>query len=197
MIGRGGVLLLLMLVTGCATIEAPPPDERAQRLLDADRWQCRGRVAVKTSSDGGQGNLVWSQEGDSSVISVSGPFRTGALDIRATPDGTTVRNSRDEIVSTMDGPGAADQLIREALGWPFPATSARFWLLGVLDPASPGKVRRDESGGLAGLEQHGWVVSIGRYAEVDGERLPTRLVLESGSTRIRVVIHKWTLATLN
>jgi outer membrane lipoprotein LolB len=191
MIWRAAALLSVATLTACTSLTPPIADGRAERLIAVDEWRCRARVAVRTEAGGGQGNLEWQQQGDVSDIDLSGPFRAGALQIRATPEGATVKNSRGEIVQAMSGDGAAENLIEQALGWPFPANSARYWLLGVLDPSLPGDVVRGADGSLAGLNQRDWSVAYERFSEAGGERLPSKIVLKSSAARIRVVIHRW------
>ena len=191
-------LLLLLLLSGCA-LQRPGPatrvnwEARRAQLLQLARWEARGRIAVKTPSGGGQGDLQWEQSGSDSRIPVSGPFGAGAYQIHWTPEALTVASRNGEFRHAYDGADAATAFLREQLGWSFPAASARFWMLGLCDPAAPGEERFDAAGELTGLQQGGWSIVYQRFADVEGQRLPTRITLEGADARVRLVIDTWGL----
>jgi outer membrane lipoprotein LolB len=190
--------LLLLLLSGCA-LQRPGPatrvnwEERRAQLLQLARWEARGRIAVKTGSGGGQGDLQWDQSGSDSRIRVSGPFGAGAYEIHWTPEALTVVSRNGEFRHASSGADATTAFLHEQLGWSFPAASVRFWLLGLRDPAAPGEERFDAAGELTALQQGGWSVVYQRFADVEGQRLPTRITLEGVDARVRLVIDTWDL----
>ena len=92
-----------------------------------------------------------------------------------------------------EGPQAAERFMRAQLGWGFPVDSARYWMLGLIDPAAPGEEFFDESGGLTGLAQHGWQLEYDRFEQVDGLTLPTRIRMVNSRARLKVVVARWKL----
>lgn len=194
----GLAALLLLLQAGCA-LQRPQSkvaidwDQRRAELLQLSTWQARGRIAVKAEGAGAQGDLQWEQDGSTSRIRVRGPLGAGAYEIRWTPELLTVNGSNGEFSRAYTGADAAEGFLQQQLGWSFPAASVRFWMLGLLDPAAPGEQRFDAGGGLAGLQQSGWSVNYLRFAEVDGQSLPTRIDLENPHARVRLVVDQWTL----
>ena len=102
-------------------------------------------------------------------------------------------SSNGEFRHAYSGADAAAAFLQEQLGWSFPAASARYWILGLRDPAAAGEERFDAAGELAGLRQGGWSVSYQGFADVEGERLPTRITLEGPDARVRLVIDAWDL----
>ena len=190
-------LVAVAFLAGCAALRPPAAEisweQRRDRLLGLEQWQARGRIAVKSESGGGQGDLQWQQNGATSRIRVSGPFGAGAYEIRWDPATLTVTSRNGEFARAYSGPDAAEQFLAEQLGWSFPAASTRYWMLGVLDPAFPGEERRAADGGLAGLSQNGWSVTYDRFGEAIGLPMPAKLTLQSERARVRLVIDRWDL----
>lgn len=150
-------------------------------------------MAFKSGEEGGQGKLRWQQAGHTSLIRIAGPFGAGAYDLVWEPDRVSVADAEGEQSIEYQGADAAEQFLQEQLGWSFPADSTRYWVMGLLDPAAPGKELFDDQGALRGITQHGWNISYERFAEYDGLTLPTRVSMENGSASMRIVISKWSL----
>jgi outer membrane lipoprotein LolB len=190
------IIVLLACVSACTSLRPLSPPEWAHRqgaLLAVDEWELRGRMAFKSNAEGGQAKLRWQQAGDSSFIRLAGPFGAGAYDLIWEPGRVSVADSGGEQSLEYLGPDAAEQFLHDQLGWSFPAGSMRYWVMGLLDPAAPGDEQFDEQGALLEITQHGWSINYERFSEYDGFALPTRVSMENGSTRLRIVISKWSM----
>jgi outer membrane lipoprotein LolB len=187
------------LLLGACALQRPGPAagidwaERDERVGALAEWSVRGRIAIKSTRGGGQGDLHWRQQGDSSVIRVSGPFGAGAYEIRWDAASLTVRSRNGEFSRDYTGADAAEQFLTEQLGWAFPAVSTRRWLLALPDPGSPAVQIRGAAGELAALEQNGWNVTYERYADVAGLPMPARFTVQNADARLRLVIDRWCL----
>jgi len=184
------------LLAGCATrgtISEPElsPAVRRATLESLANWEARGRIALKTPGTSGQGSFAWTQTGDRAVLQVSGPFGADAYEIRWEPARLTVLSNRGEVAADYTGPDAAERFLDEQLGWSLPVANARHWLLGLVGPDSPAVETLDASGLLAGLTQDGWQVRYDEYRPHNGIAMPRKLVLESATGRIRLVIDTW------
>lgn len=192
-----------MVLSGCALqrpgsgIESPQTraewDARRDRLMQIERWDARGRIAVRSESGGEQGSMRWYQSPDSSRIQLSGPFGVGALEIRFEPGLLTVTDKKGTVVRAFSGQDAAEQFLEQQLGWSFPASSVRFWLLGLLDPGYAGNEVFDQGGSLAGLDQNGWTISYDSFAEYDDDWMPRKFDMVAGTARVRIIIDDWML----
>jgi outer membrane lipoprotein LolB len=193
------LLWLLPLLAGCATQRPAIPDQaesaavRQERLLELGQWEARGRVAIRSADTGGQGSLQWLQTGSVARIRLSGPFGAGAYEINWMPGQLTVTSRGAEKALEYVGPDAAERFLAEQLGWSFPVTSIRYWLLGLADPAASAVEQPDAWGRLLELRQSGWVVRYEDYAQNAATWLPHKLVIEREELRLRVVIDKWLL----
>ncbi len=195
---RWPLLLGIALLSAC-TLRQP---ERAtepqwglqrQQLLGVAAWQAQGRVAFKSGPDGGQGSLRWSQSGEHTLIRLWGPFGAGAYEVAWDPGRLTVTTKDGEVAADYAGADAAEQFLSDQLGWRFPAVSARYWLLGLPDPAGPAVESTAPDGRVLGIEQHGWAVRYEDYVESGGYRLPRKIVMEGHGARLRLVIDRWVM----
>lgn len=190
---------LLPLLAGCATQSVVLPDHeesaaaRQERLLSLTHWEARGRVAIKSADTGGQGSLQWLQTGSAALIRLSGPFGAGAYEINWMPGQITVSSRGNEAALEYVGADAAERFLAEQVGWSFPVTSVRYWLLGLADPAAPAAEQVDARGRIQELQQSGWVVRYEDYAQSATTWLPRKLVIEGKQLRVRFVIDTWLL----
>ena len=195
---QSAAVVAFATLAGCTTLRpvaGPPVDWAARdaRVAALADWQARGRIAVKSDRGGGQGDLLWRQTGPAARLRVSGPFGAGAYEIRWDPQALRVTSRNGEFMREWQDAAAAEAFLGEQLGWPLPAASARWWLLGLADPATPASREFTPRGELARLEQGGWIISYERYDATAGLEMPVRLTLQSPRARLRVVIDRWCL----
>jgi outer membrane lipoprotein LolB len=176
----------------------------ADRLAALERWEARGRIAVRQEgpgAGGGQAGLEWRQQGALTAVSLRGPFGTGGYEIESGPDGVTLRTAAGDTVERVADARAAEAWLAATAGFAFPVASARWWLLGLPDPGRPAEARRDAGGRLLRLRQDGWDVDYLEYRASGGFWLPRRLTLATtppatgAAVRVRVVVDRWLLDT--
>lgn len=189
-------LLAAALLGGCTGLQqqAPPVndwDQRRDGLLTIQDWSLRGRVGIKAADTGGQANLDWRQRNEVSRLRFAGPFGTGQVELTVAPERVTLNDKSGERSLTYNGPDAAERFMAEQLGWSLPVRSARYWVLGLLDPAAPGNRTFDDLGELQSIQQHGWTVVYERFTELGGEYLPAKLVIENPRLRLTLLTRSW------
>ena len=193
---RWWCLPLVLLVAGCALQRQVPGttvawDTRRDELSAIDAWDLRGRIAVKSGDNGGQGRIDWQQRDADAQLRVSGPFGLGAWEIRFNEREIVVTDGQGEVAASYSGPEAADRFLEAQLGWSFPAVSARYWLLGIPAPGRPYRERYDDSGWLVAIEQQGWSVRYDGFSERGPHWLPRRISVENDSGRLRLVLDEF------
>ncbi len=190
-----GCFVLACLLSGCTGLQAPQPapdwDARRLQLLEVDAWELRGRVAIKAASGGGNASLDWLQQGSLSRLRLAGPFGASGVEFAVAPERITFSDRTGEVALAYAGPQAAERFLDEQLGWSFPVHSARYWVLGLLDPDYNGDRLFDADGELRSLQQHGWTVVYDRFATRNGYYLPAKLEIENPRLRLRMVISDW------
>lgn len=189
------LVLMLSACTSLRTVDSPGREQLRATLVAAGEWEFRGRVAVRNADGEGEGqaNLNWRQAGDHSHIRISGPFGAGAYELDWSPENIRIASADGEQEREYAGPSAAEAFLDEQLGWSFPAESARYWMLGLVDPARAGQEFFDATGGLTGISQHGWQIDYSRFADVNGFALPTRIDMANSNANLRIVIARWKL----
>ena len=193
---RVALLAVLMSAAGCTVVQptgTPARKEQFAGLLALEDWELRGRVAVKDSEDGGQAKINWRQTGERSRIRFSGPFGAGAYELLWEPGLVSVTGGSGGQSLEYRGAEAAENFLREQLGWSFPAGSTRYWVMGLPDPSSASSMTFDAAGLPAVITQSGWQISFDRFANYEGYDLPARLEMQNGDARVRMVISSWRL----
>jgi len=162
-------------------------DARKRVLAGLDEWEFKGRIAVKTTTDGFNGKLRWAQDKDDFSATASGPLGAGAV---------RIEGDRQSVLLT-DKDGVTTELVnaelefRDRYGWTIPVASLRYWALGIPDPSAPADMEFNEDGQLKNLTQRDWSVSFSRYDEGGGQLMPKVLTAENSDTRVRLVIDYW------
>lgn len=189
---------VMLSVGGCAlrpTVSGTsvPWAERRAQLVALETWQARGRIAVKSDTGGGQGNIQWHQVDTRSLVRVSGPFGAGTYEIAWDDDAVEVIGKAGEVRVAYTGPNAAERFLLDQLGWSFPAMSLRYWILGVPDPGFESREQFDADGWLARIEQNGWSIAYDGFEVRNDIWLPRRVVLNNDQARVRLIVDEWVL----
>lgn len=186
-------LATVALVAGCRT--APPAKAPAPTawevvrpaLQSRDHFELKGRVAVAAAGEGFNARLRWDQQGTQSHVALEGPLGAGGVQITSDGSRLTIVNSKGE---RLDSDAARTELVAR-LGFEPPLSSLRYWILGVPDPGQPAQESLDSQQRLQSLQQDGWQVDYGGYMAVNGGWLPSRMTLQKGSVRVRLVVDGW------
>jgi len=192
--------LVTLLIAGCAVRPARPPagappdwDARRVMLQDLGSWEARGRIAVKSGDDGGQGSIRWAQSASMASIRLSGPLGAGGYEIEWSDRKVAVTRADGTVEAAWVGPDAAIEFLNAQLGWSFPAASLRYWLLGVPHPRYESLERFDQNGWLTAVEQNGWSVKFEKFRREGGAWLPGKVVINGENARLRLVVDAWML----
>ena len=191
---QAALLAIIVAASGCATqretLTLPDLGGWAARtgfLAGADKFEFAARIGVKTTDDGFNGKLRWTQENDSFNATVSGPLGIGTVRIEG--------EGKSAVLTDKDGVRTELQDVEQDLlyryGWTIPVKSLRYWALGIPDPATDAQIELNDDDQLARLEQGDWTLKISSYRAGSGQSMPNRLSAQNSSTRVRIVIDKW------
>ena len=187
------LLLLVVGVTlgGCSILKPKPGKSelawqaRRELLSRIDRFTLEARVS-SGGMFGVKGNLVWKQLPGRFDMRVAGPFGIGAATISGRGSDIEIRTSK-RTITTSD----PERDLHDRLGWSFPVTHLRYWVLGVPAPGSDAKVELDEEGRLASLEQDDWTMEVDEYQDAGSLELPRKFEVANDEVRIKVVVDRW------
>lgn len=191
------LVALCGLLSACAIIPEPPEVEAGidnptawaahkAELATLQTWSIQGRAATGQLL-GWVGNLSWRQQGERFNVRLSAPLGGGGFQATGTLDHVVIRTNEDTIRTTEP-----QQLVRRILGFAFPLRPLRYWARGLPAPGGYESISVNAQGRLVALQQNGWQLSYLAYADKAGQpTLPTRIVLDNGETRIRMVVARW------
>lgn len=175
-------------LTACVTprpASIPAPwEQRSAELARATAWQLDGRAAVAVGTQGWQASLTWRQRGAQAELHLAGPLGVGALVLEVTPEGLSLNGA-------PPGDSVLVQL-RDKLGFELPIDELRYWLLGIPSPeGGEFSLTRNAEDRARQLIQEGWTVDYDRYLPIQGDLLPTRVVLSREGVRVRIAVDHW------
>ncbi len=193
------LLLVAILVTGCASLPEPPPvdhpdqvwQQRRDELSRIAYWHLTGRLAVRNGDEAWNINLDWQQKGDDYQITLNGPFGAGKVKLIGNPAGVALHDS-DNQTFYASNPG---ELLQERTGVSMPVEGLRYWILGLNTPQQQQQPKLDPQGRLAYLEDNHWRVNFRRYTNVSGLQLPDKIFIAKPEQdiNVRLVVDEWKL----
>lgn len=160
---------------------------RRAKILEIERFSLQARV-----SSGGlfgvKGNLTWTQGKDDFDMRVAGPFGVGATTISGRGKQVEIKSGKG--VFTTQDPEAD---LHTRLGWSFPVSHLRYWVLGSPAPGSRAEYVLDDKGRLGNLGQDGWELTYDEYQRAGGVDLPKKFTITNTEVKIKVFVDTWTV----
>ncbi len=162
---------------------------QAHRVLaeNVERWQVKGKIAVKVGTKGGHASLRWNRvDATTQYIELFGPLGGGRVEIETDIDGASLRDTKGGF---LQGDSVAD-LIAQRLGWPLPFDQLPYWLRGL--PASDtAQMEWDMLGRVLHMNDQGWQISYSDYQSIttsSGEKVdaPRNIELNALPGTLRV-----------
>jgi len=186
-----------------APLPRPPADHlqqlwqaRESVLLPIQRWELRGRLAVRADERGGQASLTWVRDAARHSIRLNGPLGRGVVRVTQDETGAQLQDAEQHVFQADN----AEELLFRYTGWRLPLTNLNYWVRGVPVPDLPAIRELDDAGRLKILRQQGWELQYQEYVRFEGYELPNRLILtfapdrstmEAPAMEVRLVIDRW------
>jgi outer membrane lipoprotein LolB len=186
------MVLALLGLSGCTAMRPEPAGMADQRALVGrlGKWKLEGRIAVRTTKDAWQANLIWEHDGKQDRLRVSGPLNQGMVSIILQEDLIFINEGNGVERMSRD----PDALLTEKLGFSVPLASLRYWVLGVPAPfEESAAMELDPVGRLRHLRQSEWSLDFERYGYWDGISLPQKIMIWNPELRIRLFADEWTI----
>lgn len=191
-----GLAVLVILVTGCATVapgtaaSGPAAPAEARAAIDL-----KGRLSLRYQDNGKDeavhGNFEWRQRPDRTGLTLLSPLGQIQAVIDIAPGVATLTRAGQPPQSAPD----VDALLRDTLGWPLPVSGLRDWLQGSVVDAGGSTVRADPRSDAPIATRDGWQVRYVSWSEGDAPH-PKRIDLsrhteQAGQVEVRIVIDEW------
>ncbi|MEQ1913874.1 MAG: outer membrane lipoprotein LolB [Sideroxydans sp.] len=177
------LLLLLVLLTGCAT-QKPVA---VQRMPQADTpFTFSGRIALKQGSSRDGTGIRWAHD-DADEILLLGPLGYTAARIYSDAHGATLEDAYGKKYSGAD----AESLMEKAAGWSLPLTGLSYWIKAVPAPQGESAIERNADGQINLIEQQGWTLRYLRFNSKQANALPLQILMLREGVEVTVVIDEW------
>lgn len=207
---RWAVLVWFLSLVGCVTTAVPVAVENPtetwhqylQQMYAVDRWEVKGKLAVRTNKRGEQINMLWNRNEADHDINLYGPLGLGNVILTSDAEGATLRDNKKKTYHD----NSTEELLYRVAGWRVPFAEMQYWILGIPSPESKHSFQLDNIGRLGTLEQNGWRIEFLEYRIVDGRALPRKLDIqalpgskhivqdehgENDTIRIKALIKRW------
>lgn len=192
-------LVLLVLLSACATTPLPVTEQSRQQWLERkpqlqalDQWHLRGRVALFLDEDVYNLGLDWIHNARDNSLTLEAALGQGMVRIRRQGNRAELTTAEGETRSADN----AEILLRETTGWDIPVEGLEYWIRGLPRPDSEAQPEIDGNGRLLQLRQDGWTIryldySTGSLSDGLPAALPRRIYMKRGRVRIKIVIDQW------
>jgi outer membrane lipoprotein LolB len=193
----------ILCLSCAAPLPRPPADQlqqlwqtRESKLLPIQRWELRGRLAVRADERGGQASLTWKCAGAQHSIRLNGPLGRGVVRVTQDETGAQLQDAEQRVFRAA----SAEELLYRYTGWQLPLANLNYWVRGLPVPDLPATQELDDAGRLKTLHQQGWEVQYQEYVQAEGYDLPNRFTLtytpqietsEMPAMEVRLVIDRW------
>ena len=197
---RHSILILLLLVSGCATItpppSAPPANTSANQkhlatLANIKAFAFKGRLGVVTQKQGFSGGIDWQHQVITDNIDVYSPVGGKVANITKALSGITLTDQKGHSISAQD----AESLTETTLGFRLPLNGLSDWALGRPTASKINASSWDDQGKLLTLKQDGWDISYENYNDKNGISLPNLIVLKSEKVNLKLLVENWVSIT--
>jgi outer membrane lipoprotein LolB len=188
------LVIALLLLVGCAgqdRRDSTPLSwaEHRSSLELVSHWNAKGKLALRTSERAESATILWRQQGLNTELHLSGPIGLSATTIHSNGQKMDIRQGDELRTVDISTPDA----IALNTGWDLPLQALPYWLKGIPAPDSSVQLLELDSNNalLLHLQQDNWDIHYTAYEQFDGLTLPTRLQIERGGTRVRMIIRSW------
>lgn len=183
------ILLLLLLMTGCATEPvifqqddyASMPKQHLQALT---KWRFDGRMALTSQNDSWTANVKWQHKPGLDRLDLSGLLGQGATIIEIANHWVTIDNGKGPIEQSND----PDSFVSEKLGVFVPVQALASWVTGLPDKSEK-EIQIQQ-----GFQQEGWEVSYKAWLKINDKALPHKINVKNDQVKLKLVIEKWEIA---
>ena len=172
-------ILALLVVAGCAARPLP--------LNPGVDFHVAGKFGIRDGDAGYSARFAWQQSLDSYDIEVWGPLGQGRTQLRGDSLSMTVLQGGELLTR-----GSPEEVMRASLGWSVPVAVLPAWIRGVPHrQLSHDAAEQDAQGRYTGFVQAGWQVALSAYERSEDGATPGRIVAESGTRRVTVVVRDY------
>lgn len=191
------ILISFLLLSACATTPmatAPLnqklswPSRQAQ-LNQIHDWHAEGIVGIRVGQQAQSANVNLIQHGRNYHLALYGPLGADRVVLEGQPGKVTMKTS-DGQITTAKSP---ESLLKHRLGWSLPVNNLYYWLRGLPAPHLKHTLKFDTYHHISQLQQQGWLIRYQRFAGINGQDLPTKIIMTNQTLHATIIISQWQL----
>ena len=183
---------VVIFVSGCTSlpIKVTQQDLGKYDRVDISRinhWEIRGKLGLKSTTQGGSASIRWLQHNTNYKITLSGPFASGRTVITG-----------DHQIAEMNSGGKTfrhtpQQLALQVTGLKLPVDLLSYWVKGLPSPNTkiPNNLLTNANGSIASFQQNNWQLSFSNYRLTDKGYLPQKIIGRQGEQTFKLVVAQW------
>ena len=190
-------LLLIFLLTSCATPPKPPVSLNSSThqlsLKQQEHWSIKGKLGFKSPDKKQSANFRWQQKQEDYQLNMTSIIGTSLVKMHGSENSVTLV-ADDETYQDTD----PSFLIWRVTGWQIPVEKMRFWIKGQHQKND--KVLISKEGWVNQLQPmcnncKNWLINYDNYKLVDNIWLPHKVVLrnKTSNSQLLVRINAWDL----
>ena len=197
---RGGHLrtIAMVIIVGALAACAPvrvresaatnaAQDAREAALAPRTNWQIEAHISVSDGREGGSGDLVWRQNGESYSFTVRAPVTGKTWKLSGDARQAQLEGVEEQPVRGAD----PERLLRERLGWDVPLAALESWVRGLRAQGPKADVQYDAQNLPAVLMQDSWKIEYRDWFADSQPPMPRKLFAARGNARVRMAIERW------
>lgn len=199
-------LLLLIatfiLLPSCKTVTKPQlssltPEQSREYVEQLDHWSFSGKIAfIPLSTAGGKKQsaaIHWVQSQEDYTVKVNTILGINVFSLESTESQATLHYDSDKYVGL-----SSEQLLRSHTNLSLPLTHLPIWLKGISLNTPHIQLETTENSRISSLTFHDqfgqqWQLNISTYQDVEGVKLPRKILIENDRFKIRLIITQWRL----
>jgi len=174
---------------GCNTTsiqpEKPLPGITSPKELH--QWHATGRMAIKTSKEGGSVSFDWQQKGNRFELHFFGPLGMNNTQLSGNAHHVILKTAEGEVHKAA----SAELLMKRYFGWSLPINALNHWVLGIPAPNQPFSQRVGDKGQLVQLKQYDWELRYQDYQTAMGLTLPKKMQLHREDIDVKIIVQSW------
>ncbi|MEQ1813251.1 MAG: lipoprotein insertase outer membrane protein LolB [Candidatus Nitrotoga sp.] len=183
---RHYLLLVLVFVTGCASVATPPPVLIRPAQIENKPFVIAGRIVVKHKGERTSATVRWTHSPQKDEILLFAPLGKTVARIHTSADEVTL-DTPNKHYAAPD----VESLMQQVLGWSLPLAGLRYWVFAMPAPDSSFEMQSAPNGQVNQLLQEQWIIHYPRYAGTTPDSLPSHITLLRGELSIQLLIDEW------
>jgi len=183
------VLLSVLMLSACSVT---PPDNfipvQVDDVSNAQAWEMRGKLAVRTSKDKFSTNIYWFHTDNKNELTLTTMLGTTVLSLT-----TLEGEARLEVDGKVYQDRDAQRLLTRVTGWSIPVDALPLWITGQLSDNDKRLVEDEQQRPLTLTTQElpPWEVEFISWQQQSGAELPRLLQLKREDLRLKLQISHW------